>query len=434
MIEAQSLRLEASSSPSYLTSPHLTQRVLSIVLATISLFLFAAVLTASSREQAVPLNLLLAVGLVLSTIMIRHIRFLLQLRSQQRKVFSDLELTTHDRRLIERQLVANRALARSASAEAEALRTTALALTTDWQFDQVLDMLLESLAQLVPYEVAKVLLLEDSSRLFVARETIPRQEERSQPKFPLTLDLAGFPLLKRILKEQNPIVLADATKDSEWRQLLPSAADTRSWLCIPLVAGDRSLGILCADHSQAGVFTSEHLRVSRSLALSAAAAIQNARLYEQAQIYGSELEKRLSDLRHTQRALEQAEEQRLVSEDKFHSVFRSSPVAFSITTLEEGRFLDVNEAFEQRYGYTRAELIERTLFELNFWEDRADRAFLIAQLKCASSVRNLVTRLRTKSGELKLTAYSASRIRFDGHPCVLAVSGDIPQIEAGEMN
>jgi PAS domain S-box-containing protein len=170
------------------------------------------------------------------------------------------------------------------------------------------------------------------------------------------------------------------------------------------------------------------------LAVSIAAAIQNARLYEQAQIYGAELEKRLADLRQTQRALEQAEQQRLVSEDKFHSVFRCSPVAFSITTFDDGRFVDVNQAFEQRYGFSRFELVERTVFELNFWEDRADRAFLIAQLKSASPVRNLVTRLRTKSGELKLTAYSASRIRFEGQPCVLAVSGDIPQIEVGAMN
>jgi hypothetical protein len=37
----------------------------------------------------------------------------------------------------------------------------------------------------------------------------------------------------------------------------------------------------------------------------------------------------------------------------------------------------------------------------------------------------VITRLRTKSGEVKLTAYSADRIQFDGQTCVLAVSEDV---------
>lgn len=371
---------------------------------------------------------------MLGGIIVLHSRFLLQLRSQQKSVVSKMQTTAHDMRLAQQQLRANRAFARSASAEAEALRNTTFTLTSNWQLDQVLDTLLASLAEVVPYKSASVLLLEDGSRLFVARENICENDAPRGTEFPLTLDLSDSPLLKRVLKERNPVLLSDVSREAEWRSLSPSLAATRSCLCIPLIAADRTLGILCAEHSQAGAFTSGHLRLAQSLALSIAAAIQNARLYEQAQIYGAELEKRLADLRQTQRALEQAEQERLVSEDKFHSVFRSSPVAFSITTLEDGRFLDVNQAFEQRYGFSRFELVEHTVFELNFWEDRSDRAFLIAQLSNGNSVRNLITRMRTKSGELRLTAYSASRIRFDGESCVLAVSGDIPDTEPNQMN
>ncbi len=92
------------------------------------------------------------------------------------------------------------------------------------------------------------------------------------------------------------------------------------------------------------------------LAIPAAAAIQNARLYSTAEIYGSELEKRLADLQNAERALDQSEEGRRVSEDKFQKIFHSSPIAFSITTVEEGRFLEVNAGFESRYGYSRPEV------------------------------------------------------------------------------
>jgi len=432
MTQAESLRFLPSSPP----GTRLTSRATSILLSAISLVLFTTVLTMSSDRQIVAVVLLVGVAVMLGAIIVLHSRFLLELRSQQKSVVSKLQTTAHDMRLAQQQLRANRAFARSASAEAEALRNTTFTLTSNWQLDHVLDTLLASLAELVPYESARVLLLEDGSRLFVARENFSENDAPRDTEFPLTVDVDDFPLLKRVLKERNPVVLPDVSNNEvwEWRTFSPSLAATRSCLCVPLIAADRALGILCAEHSQTGAFTAEHLRLARSLAVSMAAAIQNVRLYEQAQIYGAELEKLLADLRQTQRALEQAEQQRLVSEDKFEAIFRSSPVAFSITTLEDGRFLDVNLAFEQRYGFSRFELVEHTVFELNFWEDRTDRAFLIAQLSNGNSVRNLITRLRTKSGELRLTAYSASRIRFDGESCVLAVSGDIPDAEPYQMN
>jgi hypothetical protein len=40
-------------------------------------------------------------------------------------------------------------------------------------------------------------------------------------------------------------------------------------------------------------------------------------------------------------------------------------------------------------------------------------------------IRNVVTRLRTKCGEIKLTAFSADRIQFDDQTCILVVSGDV---------
>jgi GAF domain-containing protein len=70
-----------------------------------------------------------------------------------------------------------------------------------------------------------------------------------------------------------------------------------------LVVSRRTLGLLSLDHSVPGTFTPEHLRLAKLLATPAAAAIQNARMYECARIYGAELEKRTSDLRAVESAL-----------------------------------------------------------------------------------------------------------------------------------
>ena len=95
--------------------------------------------------------------------------------------------------------------------------------------------------------------------------------------------------------------------------------------------------------------------------------------------------------------------------------------------------MDVNGAFERRYGYSRAEVLGRTTNELRIWEDPSDRERMTTQLQ-QGPIRNVITRIRTKSGEIKVTAYSADRIQFEGESCVLVVSEDLPEYDQKKVN
>jgi PAS domain S-box-containing protein len=324
----------------------------------------------------------------------------------------------------EDRVAANLSRANSAWAEAEALRKATLALTEDLHMDCVLDALLRSLAELVPYSCARVLVPEGGPHWMALGEKSCPEPARKSARSPLTFVADESPFFQRIWSEQKRMLIGDTKQEPGW-QTFQGHAQFRSWLGIPLLASDEFLGFLSVGHLEPNHFTEDHLRRAELLAIPAAAAIQNARLYSTAEIYGSELEKRLSDLRNAERALDQAEECRRVSEEKFQKIFNSSPIAFSITTIEEGRFLEVNAAFEARYGYSRQEILGRTASELKIWDDPADRRLLVAQLQRGGPIRNVMTRLRAKSGEIKLTAYSADRIEFDGQRCILAVSEDV---------
>jgi hypothetical protein len=59
---------------------------------------------------------------------------------------------------------------------------------------------------------------------------------------------------------------------------------------------------------------------------------------------------------------------------------------------------------------------------------------VVTQLQQSGPIRNVITRLRTKSGEVKLTAYSADSIQFDGQSCVLAVSEGLPEYDKQKVN
>ncbi len=333
----------------------------------------------------------------------------------------------------EDQVARNLAKAESAWAEADALRKATLALTQDLRMDFVMDALLRSLAELVPYSCARVLVPEGGPHWLTLGERLyPEPADKSYGS-PLTLIADRSPFLQRISIEQKSVLIPDTSLEEGWNTF-KGHKQFRSWLCVPLVASQEFLGFLSAGHTDPNRYTREHLRRAELLAIPAAAAIQNARLYQTARIYGEELEKRIADLKKAETALAAAEGSRRLSEEKFQKVFRSSPIPFSITTLKEGRFVDVNGAFEQRYGYSRQEVVGLTVHELKIWEDPADRARLVTQLQRSGPIRNVITRLRTKSGEIKLTTYSADRIQFDGQSCILAVSEDLPEYDQHKAN
>jgi PAS domain S-box-containing protein len=330
------------------------------------------------------------------------------------------------RKSAEEQMARNLALAESASAEADAFRNTTLALTQNLSMDYVLDTLLHSLLKLVPCESARVLLVETDTHLFLAREMQRPESTRRLAKCPPTFDASDNRFLMQVLATRAAVLVPDTSIEPEW-QAFKGYAQMRSWLCVPLIASQRVLGLLSLGDTRPQAFSPDHLRLAKSLAIPAAVAIQNARLYERAEIYGAELEQRLADLEQSQNALRQAEHGRELSEEKFTRVFRSSPIAFSITTVHEGRFLDVNEAFERRYGYARSEVLGRTVFDVGIWDDPSERTRMLEEIRQHGRVRNRITRFRKRSGEAIDTFYSADIMAIEGCNCVLAVSEDLPE-------
>ncbi|MHB8455963.1 MAG: PAS domain S-box protein, partial [Acidiferrobacterales bacterium] len=69
------------------------------------------------------------------------------------------------------------------------------------------------------------------------------------------------------------------------------------------------------------------------------------------------------------------------SEEKFSKTFRNSPNPISITTLSDGRFIDVNDAWIQMSGYGREDIARATATELGIWANPGDRATLVEEIK-----------------------------------------------------
>ncbi len=127
-----------------------------------------------------------------------------------------------------------------------------------------------------------------------------------------------------------------------------------------------------------------------------------------------------------------AEEYLRGSEEKFCKAFQASPCAMTISTLSEGRFLEVNETFLATSGYSREEVIGKTVHELDLWAGAGSRQRLLQALESRGRIEGEVFHFRLKSGLTRLVAVSAEKITVEGKPCILAVGRDITEEKAAE--
>jgi PAS domain S-box-containing protein len=114
-----------------------------------------------------------------------------------------------------------------------------------------------------------------------------------------------------------------------------------------------------------------------------------------------------------------------LSEEKFAVAFRSSPCGMALSTLPEGRFIDVNTAFEVQSGYTRAEVIGRTGLELGLWSNPDDRPLVLEEFKSTGRLRGRETPLRHRSGANLLIELSAETVTVGGQRCLLWAALDV---------
>jgi len=117
------------------------------------------------------------------------------------------------------------------------------------------------------------------------------------------------------------------------------------------------------------------------------------------------------------------------SEDRYRTAFQTSPNSVTLNGLDDGMYFDVNGMFIETMGFSREEVVGRTLTELNIWEDAADREAVSKALR-ESSIFQGEVRFRKKNGDILWGRMSASLFEHEGVPTVLSVTQDITDAKA----
>jgi two-component system cell cycle sensor histidine kinase/response regulator CckA len=211
----------------------------------------------------------------------------------------------------------------------------------------------------------------------------------------------GRGLTDYVLRTGAPLLLtSEGHRELERRgEVELIGAPSLDWIGVPLRAGERTMGVLVVQTYAAGARYGERERdILQFVSTQVATAIERKR----------------------------AEGQLRESETRYRLLFESNPQAMWVFENETKRFLAVNEAAIRRYGYSREEFLQMTLWDIRL---PAEHARLQAALDQATQGARFVgdLRHRRKDGTVIEAEVAVDTIEFGGRPASLVSVQDITE-------
>lgn len=129
------------------------------------------------------------------------------------------------------------------------------------------------------------------------------------------------------------------------------------------------------------------------------------------------------------------EAQRVIGESKesYRRLVELAPDAITISSISDGQYFEVNEAFCRYTGYSREEAIGRTSAELNLYKDYSDRARILSALKEHGWFEGIEGDFKARNGSFLTLLLSARIMQFKGQSCILMVAANITERKRAEQ-
>jgi diguanylate cyclase (GGDEF)-like protein/PAS domain S-box-containing protein len=138
----------------------------------------------------------------------------------------------------------------------------------------------------------------------------------------------------------------------------------------------------------------------------------------------------ISEARAAEERLAAAAEALRLGEERYRTVFDTSPTSILVGRLSDGVIIDANRTFLDWTKYERNEVVGHTTLELGIWANAADRQKLVEALLRNSVCRDMEVQSTRRNGELFWMRLSASLIEIRGCPCIVAFAQDITEARA----
>jgi signal transduction histidine kinase/CheY-like chemotaxis protein len=164
---------------------------------------------------------------------------------------------------------------RAAREQAETLRAAAESLGSTLGVPEVFDLILTELRKVVPYRTASVQQLEGNEMVIVGGYGFPNLDELLGQRF----DWRGpDDPAREMVETREPVIIPDVSARFEhFKEETHGGGRVKGWMGVPLLVGDRLIGMLTVDSFEADSYTTEDADLAKAFAAFAATATDKAR-------------------------------------------------------------------------------------------------------------------------------------------------------------
>jgi len=121
------------------------------------------------------------------------------------------------------------------------------------------------------------------------------------------------------------------------------------------------------------------------------------------------------------------------SEEKYSRAFQTSPYVITVTQAEDGKIIDVNDAFERTIGYTKEEALSGAITVYDLWVNADERNKAVARIQKEKTVHGFEAKFRRSDGVILDSIFSASLTMIDQKPYILSSINDITAQKKAEQ-
>jgi PAS domain S-box-containing protein len=163
---------------------------------------------------------------------------------------------------------------RAAREQAETLRAAALSLGSMLGTSEVFDLILSELGKVVPYRSGSIQQLDGDEFEILAAHGFPDIDELLRHRYACTgPDDPAWELVKR----HETIIISNPSERYPQFEDAHGEGSIKTWMAVPLLIGDRLIGMLTLDSFDENFYTAEHAETAKAFAAFAATAIDKAR-------------------------------------------------------------------------------------------------------------------------------------------------------------
>ena len=162
---------------------------------------------------------------------------------------------------------------RAAREQAETLRAAAQSLGSTLGVPRVFDLILSELGKVVPYRSATIQEVDGNDLVVVGGHGFPNLDELIGQRFDWR---APDVLAREVIERRETMIVPDVSTSAKFMDAF-GEGHIKGWMAVPLLLGDRLIGMLTIDSFEADFYTPEHARTAEAFAAFAATAIDKAR-------------------------------------------------------------------------------------------------------------------------------------------------------------